>query len=211
MLLTSHHPVFKYGTKETRERRARTIEEEDLTTEPTTQSTTEPTKNSTTERTTNSTTKPTREPQLSSPHLRAQQSVTPVGVSPLNFPACARGPGRPKLVRSGAPKLTKKSTVVSEASQKEKPTTNKRKAVEPEGEPAPAPKRRGRPPGSKNKTKSNIEELVKDGDVCNICGFELNHATKKDKQKVVCKNCGRVVHKPCLDKYNESCICSINS
>ena len=35
-------------------------------------------------------------------------SVGSLGVSPLNFPPCPRGPGRPKQTRTGAPKSTKK-------------------------------------------------------------------------------------------------------
>ena len=34
--------------------------------------------------------------------------LCPDGISPLVFPACPRGPGRPKKKREGAPKLSKK-------------------------------------------------------------------------------------------------------
>ena len=183
-----------------REIRARTIEQEDLVEDPC--------ENVQCNNTSSTVTEPE---EMASPHLRVQQSVTPIGVSPLNFPACPRGPGRPKLTRTGAPKLTKKSSSGSEVTQKKDgQPEKKRKQAESEGEPAPK-KRRGRPPGSKNKSKSNdtVEDLVQEGDVCNICGFELNHPSKKDKAKDVCKNCKRIVHKPCLEKYDEACICSM--
>ena len=89
--------------------------------------------------------------------------------------------------------------------------------------PAPAKKRRGRPPGSKNKpkepttSKSDVtrEDMLaratraadpsinfSDGreDQCNICDFRFDDPIKKKKIIVNCLVCNSRVHKMCLQK-----------
>ena len=53
------------------------------------------------------------------------------------------------------------------------------------------------------------ETFYDSGDVCNICEFPLNHPTKVSKPKIKCDKCQPTLHKPCLEKYREKCICSI--
>ena len=58
---------------------------------------------------------------------------------------------------------------------------------------------------------SPSEEIynLREAELLEMTEIELNHPSKKDEAKVVCKNCKRIVHKPCLEKYNEACICSM--
>ena len=130
-------------------------------------------------------------------------------ISPLVFPACPRGPGRPKEKREGAPKIS-----------------NKRPHEEGSNENDQQPKkRRGRPPGAKNKPKEaqptmslrdraenalNFELEENDGSfdkTCRICLFLLDDPIKINKGKTNCPPCNFVVHEPCLTK--DGCNCSI--
>ena len=75
----------------------------------------------------------------------------------------------------------------------------------------PPTKKRGRPTGSKNKAKTlnpqshkpssrdladpeYDNEFYDQGDISNVCGFQLNI-------------CVRLVHKPCVEKYGDLCEC----
>ena len=128
------------------------------------------------------------------PVLRVQGQSTENGVSPLNFPSCPRGPGRPKG-RVGAPKLVKKTASVDSTPKKR----GRPAKVSESNEDEPViKKRRGRPP------KFNYAP----DDKCAICGFELDHKTKKNKPKIACEDCGKILHKPCLTK-NEKCVCKL--
>ena len=138
------------------------------------------------------------------PHLKDVPSV-----SPMTFMPCPKGPGRPKGGRQGA------------ASTKRKPEAPSNE--QPEQTEQPPKKRRGRPPGSKNKSKDIYEENVSrkraefsantectlpffdSGDVCNICDFSLNDPIKKMKKIIQCPRCHEYVHEPCLMKSGCSC------
>ena len=116
---------------------------------------------------------------------------------------CHKGPGRPKGGCQGA------------ASTKRKPEALSNEQ--------PPKKRRGRPPGSKNKSKDIYEENVgrkraefsanteytlpffDSGGVCNICDFSLNDPIKKMKKIIQCPRCHEYVHEPCLMKSGCSC------
>ena len=147
------------------------------------------------------------------------------GISPMVFKPCPRGPGRPKLTRSGAP-----SKAPKKAAKRPRADENDHEidflAGLPRKEVPPPPKRsRGRPKGSKNKqteprkdtareraekaaTIDNDDEVFFDsGDICNICEFPLNHRLKRNITKTTCAHCSAVVHTPC---YNKSgCTCQI--
>ncbi len=164
---------------------------------------------------------------VASPSLRGLQSDTtvPVGVSPLNFPPCPWGPGRPRVGRQGAPgrKVVGKRKASAPPAFNFKPEMLSDYLV-----PEPPKKRRGQPPGAKNKlklasfitapetdtrTRADISvdpdsDIVfyDSADKCNICKFPLNQPTKVDKAKTKCGRCDRIVHKPCLEKYDEQCI-----
>ena len=105
---------------------------------------------------------------------------------------CPKGPGRPKVGRQGGVSLKRKKDADA-AICIEQPTK----------------KRRGRPPGSKNKPKENDvarEDLRKraeysagsentlpyfdSGDICSICEFAMNDPIKKLKKitKCMCMN-----------------------
>ena len=140
---------------------------------------------------------------VASPSLRQTQlNDVQTFFSPLNFIPCPRGPGRPKNTRQGAASL-------------------KRKQQEPMESEGQAPKkRRGRPPGAKNKKKNetagenqDIRERAENsanpefsipffdsGDICNICQFAFNDPIKKLKKIVNCPRCDQFVHEPCLSK-----------
>ena len=106
------------------------------------------------------------------PHILSD----PVQISPLTFIPCPRGPGRPKITRHGAASVKRKN--MEEA------------LIDP-----PVKKRRGRPPGSKNKPKptSNATDntidkqtddilekiMYSNNDICNICHFYLNDTIKQ--------------------------------
>ena len=123
--------------------------------------------------------------------------------SPLVFPPCLRGPGRPNKRREGAPAASKRQ-------------------VEPHDE-EPAPKkRRGRPPGSRNKTKEkshNIPslsireraemaadfELEENESVCKICNFALDDPIKVTKRKITWPDCKSIVHQLCFLNYGYTC------
>ena len=146
---------------------------------------------------------------VASPSLRQTQlKDVQTFFSPLNFIPCPRGPGRPKNTRQGAASL-------------------KRKQQEPMESEGQAPKkRRGRPPGSKNKKNAetiresqNTREQAENsadpedsipffdsGDLCNICQFAFNNPIKKLKKIVKCPRCDQFVHEPCLAKTVCSCI-----
>ena len=151
----------------------------------------------------------------------ARSVDTAASDSPLNFPHCVRGRLRPKEKRQGAP--TKKAEKRKNAEE-----TFDTLGLVPEALRqymiVPPKKTRGRPAGSKNKEKpsksqtmkSSIRELADpqyeseyfdSGDTCNVCGFQLNHPTKVDKPVISCNICSRLVHKPCIEKYGELCVC----
>ena len=82
-------------------------------------------------------------------------------------------------------------------------------------------KRRGRPPGSKNKTTKvknenskeismrQLAELSADpdflGQLCKICLFSFDDPIKQGKSLTTCGKCGAIVHEPCLDKSGCTC------
>ena len=94
-----------------------------------------------------------------------------------------------------------------------------------ENDEQPPPRKRGRPKGSKNKTKSVVESAKKDdlksraekaadpdnepffdsGDICEICEFPFNHPLKRNKPKMKCKRCTKTVHIPCYLKNGCTC------
>ena len=118
---------------------------------------------------------------------------------------CPKGPGRSKVGRQGAVSIKRKKDTDITIEQ-------------------PTKKRRGRPPGSKNKLKENnvaSEDLRKraeysagventlpffdSGDVCCICDFALNDPIKKLKKVIKCPRCSEYVHEPCLVKSGCKC------
>ena len=133
------------------------------------------------------------------PHI----SSDPVQISPLTFIPCPRGPGRPKITRHGAASVKRKN--MEEA------------LIDP-----PVKKRRGRPPGSKNKPKptSNATDntidkqtddilekiMYSNNDICNICHFYLNDTIKQHIKITTCIQCKSYVHEPCMMK--SGCTCS---
>ena len=76
------------------------------------------------------------------------QPTSETTYSPMTFMTCPRGPGRPKTKRFGEPSVNKsKRKIDSDAALSS----------------APPPKKRGRPPGSKNKPKSDVVPTTKKG------------------------------------------------
>ena len=83
-------------------------------------------------------------------------------------------------------------------------------------------KKRGRPPGSKNKVKepvipkltfreraelaaeSTLDELP-ELEFCRICEFPLDDPIKALKRKVRCPECKNIIHEPCLLKAGCNC------
>ena len=140
-------------------------------------------------------------------------------ISPLVFKQCPRGPGRPKRKREGAPN--------SKATKRARENNNDDEiGKEPnENVEQPPPRKRGRPKGSKNKTKTVVEPAKKDdlktraekaadpnnepffdsGDICEICEFPFNHPLKINKPKMKCKQCTKTVHIPCYLKNGCTC------
>ena len=123
--------------------------------------------------------------------------------SPLVFPPCLRGPGRPNKRREGAPAASKRQ-------------------VEPHDEEEAQKKRSGRPPGSRNKTKEKPDdipalsireraemaadfELEENESVCKICNFALDDPIKVTKRKITCPDCKSIVHQPCSLKDEYTC------
>ena len=89
-------------------------------------------------------------------------------------------------------------------------------------------KRRGRPPGARNKPKSNTEQVetlslreraerAADWDqeveelsgqnclFCRICNFDLKDPIKAGKKQIECPSCNFTVHEPCWIK--DGCTC----
>ena len=149
------------------------------------------------------------EADVASPCLKraAPHLIDVPSVSPLNFLPCPKGPGRPRAGRQGT------------ASTKRKPDEGPTEQ--------PPKKRRGRPPGSKNKPKTapeaekgstnlrdraemavsrdNTLPFFDSGDICNICLFALNDPVKKLKKITMCPTCSEYVHEPCLVKIGCTC------
>ena len=114
-------------------------------------------------------------------------------ISQVNFPACPKGRGRPKITkRHGAPIRTnqpekQKFTTLQE---EDEPFSFVPDCLRQFAFPQP-PKKRGRPKGSKNKEQSKrtlVETFcypeaevtfLDSGDLCKICGFSLNASNKK--------------------------------
>ena len=134
--------------------------------------------------------------------------------SPIDFMHCPRGIGRPKKKRFGAPNLLK---------SKRKPVLN----LESNNEVVENPKKRGRgrPKGSKNKSRDEplskkqcievpkkslrqraedaanfIDEDENDTEICLICQFRFDDPIKKDKVVTRCPSCQTTFHEPCLLK-----------
>ena len=137
------------------------------------------------------------------------------GISPMNFPACPRGRGRPKLnERQGASKIKRKAAVLDEDESTQTSLI-------------PAPKKRGRPKGSKNKEKDQVSvsqpvrsqrelaesaaeestesSFIDSGDICLVCNFAFNDPIKRGKLITKCLVCKKKVHKPCLEKSGCTC------
>ena len=86
-----------------------------------------------------------------------------------------------------------------------------------------APKKRGRPKGSKNKSKDEpsskrqkkslkerAEEAARcnlddDSDACPLCFFRFDDPIKSDKPITRCTACQVLVHEPCLVKSGCDC------
>ena len=111
-------------------------------------------------------------------------------LSPLVFPPCPRGPGRPKKKREGAPVLKKHGKRMIDETEPEEPVPKKK---------------RGRPLGSKNKAKDTETEtlslraraeIAADIDIqnhansktCKICNFLLDDPIKTNKGRLNAQN-----------------------
>ena len=136
--------------------------------------------------------------------LGRNEETTNTVFSPMNFMKCPRGVGRPKKKRFGAPKVTGKRLRFSETGNSS--NTEKRK--------------RGRPLGSKNKTRNNEEPPLKRAkpsmrelaefassvsldeapETCQICQFNFDHPLKRDILITKCEVCENFFHEPCLRK-----------
>ena len=159
------------------------------------------------------------EQSISSPALRRLNLVQSHSISPMNFPACPKGRGRPKVTkRQGAPIRTDQpeKRKFNTQQEEEEPFSFVPDCLRQFSIPQP-PKKRGRPKGSKNKeqTKRTLVETSCDpeadvsfldsGDLCEICGFALNASIKKGIAHERCKICNRLVHSPCLLKSGCTC------
>ena len=120
-------------------------------------------------------------------------SVAP-GISPMVFPPCPRGPGRPKIGRQGKPVLKKRKAVVIE--EPEDAFTTVPDILRPYLLDTEQPKKKGRPPGSKNKAKAKV---------CKICNFDFVNQVKRGKIQTECPKCGDTVHSRCLEF--DGCLC----
>ena len=117
---------------------------------------------------------------LASPALRTVDNIA--SQSPLNFPHCVRGRGRPKEKRQGAPRKKAEKRKAPEENFETVPEALRQYRI------VPPTKKRGQPVGTKNKVKtlsppthkpSNRDladpqfnqEFYDEGDICNVCGF----------------------------------------
>ena len=119
------------------------------------------------------------------------------GISPMNFPACLQGQGRPKLnERQGASKIKRKAAVLDEDESTQTSLIS-------------APKKTRRPIVIKNKEKEQVsvsqparsqQELVElaaeatkiphfcdSGDICLVCNFAFNDPIKRGKLITTCR------------------------
>ena len=155
---------------------------------------------------------------LASPALRTVHTATSVNTvtsdSPLNFPHCVRGRGRPKEKRQGSPR---KKVEKRKAPEKDTGTLSLVPEALRQYLIVPLTKKWGKPAGSKKKARTHKcssrdladpqfdSQFYDQEDVCNVCGFQLNQPTKADKTVITCNICARLVHKPCMEK--KSCVC----
>ena len=95
--------------------------------------------------------------QIETPRPLHNRLITGSYISPMVFPPCPRGRGRPKKKREGGPNLNAKE---------------KRTFMDGEDDLVPPPKKKGRPPGSRNKEKDSLRSRAEQAvwKVVQFCG-----------------------------------------
>ena len=148
------------------------------------------------------------------PRSYKKHSFETANFSNLEFIPSVISKGRPKTTRGGAPKFNKTRVTASKRSNEELNSENPSKKQKSNPNIEEAPKKRGRPPGSKNRPKdmTKPKELSDKKMVgrppmkgslpkgnCLLCGFPYKDENRKAEKIVPCTCNMYLVHDGCLE------------